>query len=316
MIQVENISKFYHDIIAVDNISFEVHQGEILGFLGPNAAGKTTTMRILSCFIPPTHGHARVAGHDIFKDSLKVREKIGYLPENAPLYHDMRVEEYLNFRAGLKGVKRSRRKAAAGEAMERCGAMEVRSQVIGTLSKGFRQRVGLAEALVHDPDILILDEPTVGLDPNQIRQVRELIRELGKDHTILLSTHILPEVEMICGRVIIIDKGRLVAMDTPENLFRQLRGGQTLNLEIQGAPEAVSRGLETCPGVASVTKERETGEGYFTYSVLMKEGEDAREEIFRAVVAGPWVLREMKMTAVSLEEIFYEITTSEKREKP
>jgi ABC-2 type transport system ATP-binding protein len=268
-------------------------------------------MRILSCFIPPSHGTATVAGHDIFKQSLEVRKKIGYLPENAPLYNDMRVHEYLDFRARLKGVQRARRRKAVQTAMERCGTLEVSRQVIGTLSKGYRQRVGLAEALVHDPEILILDEPTVGLDPNQIRQVRTLIRELGKNHTILLSTHILPEVEMICGRVIIINRGRLVAMDTPANLVAQLRGGRVLSLEISGVPEAVRERLAGCPGVAAVHQDKEAGEGYVAFSVVMDEGRDAREDIFRAVVAGGWTLREMKYTAVSLEDIFYEITSKE-----
>jgi ABC-2 type transport system ATP-binding protein len=315
MIRVQGVSKFYSDIIALDNISFEVRRGEILGFLGPNAAGKTTTMRILSCFIPPTHGTATVAGHDIFKASLEVRKKIGYLPENAPLYNDMRVREYLDFRARLKGVRRARRRQAVDTALERCGAADVRGQVIGTLSKGYRQRVGLAEALVHEPEILILDEPTVGLDPNQIRQVRALIRELGKNHTILLSTHILPEVEMVCGRVIIINKGRIVAMDTPENLLAQLRGGRTLCLEIGGPPEAVRERLAACPGVASVHQDRDGEDGYAAFSVLMEEGRDPREDIFRAVVAGGWTMREMKFTMVSLEEIFYEITAKEEEDQ-
>jgi len=311
MIQVRHLSKSYNGIIAVDDISFEVQQGEILGFLGPNAAGKTTTMRILTCFIPPSNGTATVAGHDIFEDSLAVRRKIGYLPENVPLYKDMRTAEYLTFRARLKGVRRSRLKQAVAGAMERCGAIEVRDQIIGTLSKGYRQRVGLAEALVHEPEILILDEPTAGLDPNQIKQVRELIQELSEDHTILISTHILPEVQLVCGRVIIISKGKLIAMDTPENLLYQLRGGRGLIFEIQGAPEEICERLSTCSGVLSVAQEEDLGDGYSSYTAIMREGADAREEIFRAVVANNWLLREMKFSSVSLEEIFYEITAKE-----
>ncbi|MCX6356554.1 MAG: ATP-binding cassette domain-containing protein, partial [Candidatus Aureabacteria bacterium] len=241
MIDVQHLSKRYANTLAVDNISFHVNKGEILGFLGPNGAGKTTTMRILTCFMPPTSGAASVAGFDIFTRSLDVRRHIGYLPENVPLYPDMRVSEFLDYRACLKGVPRKTRKKQLDEVMEKTLIGDVRHRIIGQLSKGYRQRVGLAEALIHDPKILILDEPTIGLDPNQVRQVRQLIKSLGGEYTILLSTHILPEVEMLCGRVIIIDRGRIAAMDTPERLTQRVRGETRIALEVRG-PSGEVRG--------------------------------------------------------------------------
>ncbi len=311
MIQVEHLSKRYGDKLAVDDISFEVHEGEILGFLGPNGAGKTTTMRIITGFIPATSGNVRVANYDVFTDSLMVRKQIGYLPENVPLYHEMRVNEYLMFRAQLKGVTRKERRAKIQEALEKCGVVDVQNQIVGTLSKGYRQRVGLADALVHDPKILILDEPTIGLDPNQIRQVRTLIKELGEHHTILLSTHILPEVEMICGRVIIINKGKLVAMDTPSNLTSKLRGGATLHLEAKGPFEPIKTCLESVSGVFSV-RGQDNGQESHYFSLEIDKTKDAREEIFRTFVDNGWVLLEMKKEAVTLEEVFHHITTKER----
>ena len=249
MIKVEQLAKRYADVYAVDHISFEVNQGEILGLLGPNGAGKTTTMRILTCYMPATSGTATVDGYDVFRDSINVRKQIGYLPENVPLYPEMRVKEYLTFRAKLKRVSYRERKLKIDECIEKCRIKEVQNQIIGTLSKGYRQRVGLADTLVHDPKILILDEPTIGLDPNQIRQVRQLIKELGEKHTILLSTHILPEVEMLCGRVIIINKGKIVAMDTPSNLESQLKGGSNIVLEVRGNGEKIKNALSSIKGV-------------------------------------------------------------------
>src|SRR3990167_745389 len=309
MIKVENLTKRYADKLAVDNISFEVQEGEVLGFLGPNGAGKSTTMRILTCFIPATSGFARVAGNDVFTDSLKVREQIGYLPENVPLYLDMRVNEYLMFRAELKKVPRRERRSKMGECLERCGIVDVQNQMVGTLSKGYRQRVGLADVLIHDPKILVLDEPTIGLDPNQIRQVRQLIKELGEKHTILLSTHILPEVEMICGRVIIIDKGKLVANDTPVNLESQLKGGSNIVLEVRGNGEKIKNALSSIKGVKKVVW-YEKGE-VNNFSVEAEKGMDIREDIFSNIVKNNGVIREMKQTAVTLEEIFHQITTQE-----
>src|SRR5256884_790125 len=230
MIKVENLTKRYAGVTAIDNISFEVGKGEIVGFLGPNGAGKSTTMRILSGFMPATTGRASVAGFDVFDQSLQARARLGYMPENVPLYTDMRVTEYLRYRAALKGVHHRRITERIGDVKELCGLKSVENKLIGALSKGFRQRVGLGDALVAEPDLLILDEPTIGLDPNQIRQVRELIKNLGEQHTILLSTHILPEVEMTCSRVIIIHKGRIEACDTPGNLLGKIRqaGGVVL----------------------------------------------------------------------------------------
>src|ERR1700741_3002577 len=231
MIKVENLTKRYPGQTAIQDLNFEVDTGEIMGFLGPNGAGKTTTMRILASFLPPTSGRATVAGYDIFTQSLQARAHLGYMPENVPLYNDMRVNEYLDYRAALKDVPHRRVAERIGDVKELCGLREVEKKMIGTLSKGYRQRVGLADALLAEPDLLILDEPTIGLDPNQIRQVRELIKNLGKQHTILLSTHILPEVEMTCSRVIIINQGKIEASDTPENLVGQIRTSGTIRLE-------------------------------------------------------------------------------------
>ncbi|MBM4086166.1 MAG: ATP-binding cassette domain-containing protein [Planctomycetes bacterium] len=310
MIQVKDLTKRFANTLAVDGISFHVEKGEILGFLGPNGAGKTTTMRILTCFMPATAGTALVAGYDIFNDSIKVRQNVGYMPENVPLYHDMRVSEYLTFRAKLKGVPRRRRRQRIAECMEKCSITDVQRKVIGTLSKGYRQRVGLAESMLHDPKILILDEPTIGLDPNQIRQARHLIKELGRSHTILLSTHILPEVEMVCGRVIIINKGKIVAMDTPENLMNRLRGATTVSLEVRGPGQQIKECLETLDGVKKIVW-HDKGE-ISHYTLEAAKGVDPREEIFHRIAKNNWVLREMKREAMTLEDIFVQITTQEK----
>ncbi len=310
MIKVEGLTKRYADKVAVDNISFEVQEGEVLGFLGPNGAGKTTTMRILTCFLPATSGFAWVAGYDVFTDSLNVRKQIGYLPENVPLYLDMRVSEYLLFRAELKKVPKKERRSKIGECIERCGIAEVQNQIVGTLSKGYRQRVGLADALIHDPKILILDEPTIGLDPNQIRQVRQLIKDLGKKHTILLSTHILPEVGMICGRVIIINNGKLVADDTPANLLTKLKGGALLSLQAKGPAKSIERALRGITGVNNVSAGEKEGT-VSRFVVEVDKDRDVREDIFRTFVEHNWVLLEMKKEAVTLEEIFHQLTTKD-----
>lgn len=308
MIDVQHLSKSFGETRAVDDISFRVNSGEVLGFLGPNGAGKTTTMRILTCFMPPSSGTATIAGSDIFRNSLEVRRSVGYLPENVPLYDEMRVSEFLDFRARLKGVTGKRRRKRLQDVMEKCWITDVRRRIIGQLSKGYRQRVGLAEALIHDPKILILDEPTIGLDPNQIRKVRSLIKELGGDYTILLSTHILPEVEAVCGRVIIIDDGRIVAMDTPENLTHRVKGLARLTLEVRGPGDDIRNTLEGLPGVIRVNR---SGNGISTFSLEMERGKDLREEIFKTIVANNWILREMKSEAITLEEIFVHITTRE-----
>jgi ABC-2 type transport system ATP-binding protein len=309
MIDVQHLSKRYATALAVDDISFQVQKGEIVGFLGPNGAGKTTTMRILTCFMPPTSGVATVAGFDIFEQSLELRRVVGYLPENVPLYFDMRVKEFLEYRARLKGVPRKKVQNRTRDVIEKCWITDVQDRLIGQLSKGYRQRVGLAETLIHDPKVLILDEPTIGLDPNQIRQVRALIKELGAEYTILLSTHILPEVEAVCGRVIIIDHGKIVAMDSPENLTRHLLGGTQLKLEIRGPGKEIQTALEKVPGIVSVSRR---GDGVSVFTVEMVKGKDVREDIFRTVVDNRWVLREMSAEVVSLEDIFVHITTREK----
>src|SRR5579862_1841824 len=260
MIKVEGLTKRYGGFTAIDDISFEVGKGEIVGFLGPNGAGKSTTMRILSSFMPATSGRASIAGFDVFEKSLEARAHLGYLPENVPLYTDMRVTEYLNYRAAIKGVKGRRVRERVGDVKELCSLRDVENKIIGTLSKGYRQRVGLADALVHDPDLLILDEPTIGLDPNQIRQVRELIKNLGKHHTILISTHILPEVEMTCSRVIIINKGKIEASDTPKNLVDRIRTSGGIRLEANtGADSGVEQLAEITGVRMSRWKTRATG---------------------------------------------------------
>ena len=309
MINVKHLTKRYVNIAAVDDISFDVGEGEIVGLLGPNGAGKTTTMRILTCFMPATEGVATVAGFDVFTDSLNVRQQIGYLPENVPLYLDMRVKEYLMFRAKLKYIPRRERKKKIDHCLEMCGISDVQNQITGTLSKGYRQRVGLADALVHDPKILILDEPTIGLDPNQIRQIRRVIKDLGQKHTILLSTHILPEVEMICDRIMIINKGKIVAMDTPKNLMKQLKSSANVVLEIRGDGEKIKDSLSNIRGVRSVVwKEKRDANEFVVEAVGDK---DIREDIFKCIVKDNYTLREMKRQTVTLEEIFHQITTKE-----
>jgi len=309
MIKVEHLAKRYADVYAVNDISFEVHQGEIVGLLGPNGAGKTTTMRILTCYMPATSGSATVAGYDVFRESINVRKQIGYLPENVPLYPEMRVREYLLFRAKLKKLPSRERKSKIDECIEKCSITEVQNQIIGTLSKGYRQRVGLADTLVHDPKILILDEPTIGLDPNQIRQVRQLIKELGAKHTILLSTHILPEVEMLCERVIIINKGKIVAMDTPTNLAIQLRAGNNLVLEVRGNGEKIKNALTNIKSVKKVVWQ-DKGE-ISNFTVEAEKGADVREDVFSNIVKNNGIIREMKQASITLEEIFHQITMRE-----
>ncbi len=309
MINVKHLTKRYVNIAAVDDISFNVGEGEIVGLLGPNGAGKTTTMRMITCFMPPTQGIATVAGYDIFNDSIRVRQQIGYLPENVPLYPDMRTIEYLMFRAKLKNIPRKERKRRIGFCLEMCGISDVQNQIIGTLSKGYRQRVGLADALIHNPKILILDEPTIGLDPNQIRQIRRVIKDLGEKHTILLSTHILPEVEMVCGRVIIINKGKIVAMDTPGNLMKQLKSSANVVLEIKGEGEKIKDNLSSVNGVRSVVWKEKGDANEFVVEAM--EGKDLREDIFKCIVENNHILREMKRQTITLEEIFHQITTKE-----
>lgn len=306
MIKVENLTKRYAGQTAIQDLNFEVGKGEIMGFLGPNGAGKSTTMRILSSFMPPTSGRASVAGFDIFEQSLQARAHLGYMPENVPLYNDMRVTEYLDYRAALKGVPHRRVAERVGDVKELCGLKEVEKKIIGTLSKGYRQRVGLADALVHEPDLLILDEPTSGLDPNQIRQVRDLIKNLGKQHTILLSTHILPEVEMTCSRVIIINKGRIEACDTPENLLGRIRTASGVIVEAKVGSDNGAEELKKIPGVRDVTASLEGP--WEIFAVRVEADTDVREEIFRLASTRRWTLRELSQRKATLEDVFVEIT--------
>src|SRR3982074_780296 len=306
MIKVENLTKRYAGQTAIQDLNFEVGKGEIMGFLGPNGAGKSTTMRILSSFMPPTSGRASIAGFDIFAQSLRARAHLGYMPENVPLYSDMRVTEYLDYRAALKGVPHRRVAERVGDVKELCRLKDVEKKLIATLSKGYRQRVGLADALLHEPDLLILDEPTIGLDPNQLRQVRELIKNLGKQHTILLSTHILPEVEMTCSPVIIIHKGRIEACDTPENLLGKIRQAGGVVLEAKTGNDNGVEELKKISGVRDVTTEIE--DGWKIFSLRVESGTDVREEVFRLASERHWSLRELSQRRATLEDVFVEIT--------
>src|ERR1700761_716941 len=283
MIEVENLSKTYSGFRAVQGINFHVDKGEIVGFLGPNGAGKSTTMKILSGYLPPTDGKIRIAGFDVVTESIEVRKRIGYMPENVPLYTDMRVNEFLRFRAELKKVAGKKIKERVELVKERTSLKDVENKIIGTLSKGYRQRVGLADAMVHDPDLLILDEPTIGLDPNQIRAVRDLIKDLGKHHTILLSTHILPEVELTCGRVVVINRGRIEASDTPANLTKLVRGGGSVALEVKAAGTDVVARLKAVPKVEDV-EVLPAGDGDWSHvKIFAKPGVDVREKVYDVV---------------------------------
>ena len=304
MIEVERLSKIYVDVAVVDDISFFVPEGQVLGFLGPNGAGKTTTMRMITGFLPPSAGRVVVAGCDLDQDPVALRRRVGYLPENVPLYPEMRVDEYLRFRADVEEVPRAELRGNLDYVVERCLIGDVRRQVIGTLSKGFRQRVGLAGALIHQPPVLILDEPTVGLDPNQIIKIRELIRELGREHTVVLSTHILPEVEQICERVFIIDRGRIVADGAPEELRTRMVGNPVVRVTLSGASDGAVADLALVPGVAGVSEE---GDGRFR--IEHSADADPREAIFRLAVMRGWVLLELAQEKATLEDVFVRITT-------
>jgi ABC-2 type transport system ATP-binding protein len=310
MIKVENLAKRYAGVTALNGLSFEVQRGEIVGFLGPNGAGKSTTMRILTGFIPASAGRVQVAGFDVFAESLEVRRRVGYMPENNPLYVDMRVREYLKFRAKLKGLPRAERRERLDEVLQLTGITDVSHRIIGQLSKGYRQRVGLADALLAEPDLLILDEPTIGLDPVQIRQVRQLIKDLGRQHTILLSTHILPEVEMTCNRVIIIHRGRILASDTPENLMRTLHAGGLIRAEVRGPASEVQAKMRGLDGVADV-RCTVGDDSYVNVEIEPKAGADPREKLYQAVAASGWTLRELSRSRTTLEDIFVQITRDE-----
>jgi ABC-2 type transport system ATP-binding protein len=310
MISVEHLTKYYGPRAAVRDVSFEVAKGEILGFLGPNGAGKTTTMRILTGYLPPSGGTATVAGYNVFTQSLEARRHIGYLPESVPLYTEMEVVAYLDFMAKIRGVPRRNRRARVHYAMEALNLTHVRDRIVGKLSKGYRQRVGIAQALVADPDVLILDEPTIGLDPMQIIETRNLIRGQAGNHTVILSTHILPEVSATCQRVLIINDGEIAAEDTPDNLTRRIRGAETLQLEVRGPREAVVAQLRGLPDVMDVTVAG-GADGTHTYTVACSLGHDLREQVAATVVGQGWGLLELRPVRLSLEEIFLEIITEE-----
>ena len=314
MIEVEHLTKRYGPVTAVQDVSFKVNKGEILGFLGPNGAGKTTTMRVLTGYMPATDGRVVVAGHDVFEQPVEAKRRTGYLPETPPLYPDMTVREYLTFVARIKGVAKADRKARVEQVMARTWVTDMAGRACGKLSKGYKQRVGLAQALIHNPDVLILDEPTAGLDPKQIIETRRLIKELAGDHTIILSTHILPEVSQTCDRVVIINKGRVVAVDTPANLTGRLRGAETMFVQVEAArANEAAAALAKVPGVVRVAPVEHAVEGAF--EVESETGRDVRRELARAVVLGGHDLLELRPTRVSLEDIFLSLTTEEQPEE-
>jgi ABC-2 type transport system ATP-binding protein len=317
MIKVEGLTKRYARTVAVDDISFEVEKGQIVGFLGPNGAGKTTTMRVLTCFLPPSAGKVNVAGFDVLENPQEVKKRIGYLPETPPLYPEMEVREYLTFVGQIKGIPAADIKARVDDVIGRCALGDVRAKLIAKLSKGFRQRVGIAQAIIHNPDVLILDEPTSGLDPKQIIEIRDLLKALSGEHTIILSTHILSEVEHSCDRVIIISQGKLVAQDSVANLTNRLRGAEAVALEVEaadGKPDAaeVQGRLEQVSGVSRVVM-KEVKDGRITFEVESLQGRHIRAELARSVVNSGWNLSELRAVGLSLEDIFLQLTTSEKK---
>jgi ABC-2 type transport system ATP-binding protein len=313
MIEVKNLTKRYAGRTAVRDISFTVAPGEIVGLLGPNGAGKSTTMRVLSCFMPATSGTVRVAGYDVFHQSDEVRRRIGYMPENNPLYPDMRVREYLKFRARLKGLGWRRSRERVNTVMEQCSLTGVSRRIIGQLSKGYRQRVGLADALVHEPDLIILDEPTIGLDPHQIRSVRQLIKSLAGKHTVLISTHILPEAEMMCNRMVIMFDGKILAADTPENLQQLMAGSGQIVAEIAAPPAELNDLLSQLQGIESVDVSATDGE-FQRCALTPRNGYDLRPSIFALVQQHGWVLRELTRSRHSLEDIYVQITKPDEEE--
>ncbi|HZT78091.1 MAG TPA: ABC transporter ATP-binding protein [Vicinamibacterales bacterium] len=310
MIEVQHLTKRYGRVTAVEDVSFRVERGEILGFLGPNGAGKTTTMRILTGYMPATEGKALVAGFDVFDEPIEAKRRTGYLPETPPLYPDMTVAEYLSFVAKIKGVPAAGRADRIRAVMDRTRVTDMAQRQCGKLSKGYKQRVGLAQAIIHNPDVLILDEPTAGLDPKQIIETRQLIKELAGTHTIILSTHILPEVSQTCQRVVIINKGKVVAVDTPQNLTARLRGSETMYIQIDAAGGDAIAALRRVPGVTRVAESDRHGAAV-GYEVESERGQDIRRELARSVVSSGWGLLELRPMRMSLEEIFLSLTTEE-----
>jgi ABC-2 type transport system ATP-binding protein len=314
LITVQNVTKRYATKTAVEGVSFQVEKGEILGFLGPNGAGKTTTMRIITGYMPASDGTVSVDGFDVFDNPIDVRRRIGYLPENPPLYLEMTVTGYLRFVAKIKGVPKERLDSEVADVMERANITDVKDRVIAKLSKGYKQRVGIAQALLNDPPVLILDEPTIGLDPKQIHEVRQLIKALAGKHTVVLSTHILPEVEQTCHRVIIIDRGKIVAVDTPQNLRLQLQGAERISIEVQGPVAEILSKLRAMPGVVDVRKTDDT-DGRHRLQVESELRKDIRSDLARVIVQNGWGLYELQSSTMSLEDIFLKLTTAEESEK-
>ncbi|HTS11012.1 MAG TPA: ABC transporter ATP-binding protein [Candidatus Limnocylindrales bacterium] len=310
MIEVQDLTKSYGSVTAVDHVSFTVNKGEILGFLGPNGAGKTTTMRILTGFMPATSGTAKVAGFDVFDESMEVRRRIGYLPEAPPVYPDMSVETYLDFVARIKNVPADKRADRITDALQKTSLVDKRLELIKRLSRGYKQRVGIAQALVHDPDVIILDEPTVGLDPKQIIEVRHLIKGLAGTHTIILSTHILPEVSMTCDRVVIINKGKVAAVDTPQNLTSRFKGGQRIRVEVQGPEAPLKEAVGQIPGAGRIETES-SRDGHVVLNVETAQGKDIRSQIAAKIIERGWALYELRGVSLSLEDIFLELTTDD-----
>jgi ABC-2 type transport system ATP-binding protein len=311
MIEVKNLTKYYGEIKGIEDISFSIGKGEITGFLGPNGSGKTTTMRILTCFFPPTSGKATVAGYDVTESPIEVRRRIGYMPETVPLYPDMKVTTYLNFVAEAKGMDKGKKKRKISEVMEQCGIVDVSHRLVGNLSKGYRQRVGLAQALINDPEVLILDEPTIGLDPQQVVGIRKLIKNLAGERTIILSSHILPEVSMTCERVVIIHQGEIVAVDTPENLTEKLQKTSKISVQIEGIKQEVTAKLKTMPGVVAVLEKEEDPPGVFSYEIESEKEKEISGELSYLVYNNKWKLVEMRPVKMSLEDIFIKLVTEE-----
>jgi len=314
MIEVENLTKRYGPTLAVSNVTFQVQKGEILGFLGPNGAGKTTTMRVITGYLPPSAGRVRVAGYDVVEEPLQAKRRTGYLPEAPPVYPDMTVTEYLNFVGRIKGIPRRELESRQDEIEARCAITEVRERQIGKLSKGYRQRVGLAQALIHNPEVLVLDEPTAGLDPKQIIETRQLIKGLAGQHTVILSTHILPEVSKTCQRVVVINAGEIVAVGTPDELTRRLQGFETILLTVEGVAREVTHKLQRVAGVNQV-EAHGTSDGRVTYEVHAEKGQDVRADLARAVVESGWKLYELRTSGLSLEDIFLKLTTKDLSEE-
>jgi len=311
VIEVQHLTKRYGRFTAVDDVSFRAERGEILGFLGPNGAGKTTTMRILTGYMPATEGKAIVAGFDVFDQPVEAKRRTGYLPETPPLYPDMTVSEYLTFVAKIKGVASNERRSRIQAVMERTRIADVRDRHCGKLSKGYRQRVGLAQALIHNPDVLILDEPTAGLDPKQIIETRMLIKELAGDHTVVLSTHILPEVSQTCHRVVIINKGHIAAVDTPQNLMSRLGGAQSMYVLVEGGGQGAGTALTGVPGVSRVAQVDHRDGNVYAFEVECEKGADIRRDLARTIVTSGWGLLELRPMRISLEDVFLTLTTEE-----